>query len=293
MSAVASLDAAAPSPDHHSAPTAGKGKSTSKPGSTVVPISPRRPKFDAWDWEPRIPTAYQSHVCSMKTRFGQRTLRALYPRLQLAAFGLSVTLPILTRDDADQIDAGEASFQQAYLSITSAQKELSQRYEEFLDSNAVKRGLSHNQMREFAIKAFSPNANRALSIFIALDRIVVLVDELWYAGVFTTSQAKRAQMEAVSQVKNFVNAMDGLWKRSKAAIQRAGNAQAVQTVSEAMGSAFGADLSVPEGEDNPELSLDAHGDEASLSAADGEAPDDGQKGSISERRSRKRTSASL
>ncbi|AVQ00371.1 hypothetical protein C7S18_24030 (plasmid) [Ahniella affigens] len=226
----------------------------------------------------------------MKTRFGQRTLRALYPRLQLAAFGLSVTLPILTRDDADQIDAGEASFQQAYLSVTAAQKELSQRYEEFLDSNAVKRGLSYNEMKEFAIKAFSPNANRALSIFIALDRIVTLVDELWYAGVFTTSQTKKAQMEAVAQVKNFVNAMDGLWKRSKSAIQRAGNAEAVQTVSEAMGSAFGADLSVPEGEDNPELSLDAHGDEVSPSAGESEAPAAGHEVSTSERRSRKRSS---
>lgn len=287
MSALPSLEGPSSDPTAESQ-TRPKSESPINTRKATAAISSGRPKFDAWDWEPKISTPFQSHQVSINTRFGQRTIRALFPRLQLAAFGLQVTLPILTRDDSDQINAGEASFQQAYLAVTSAQRDLIQRYESILDSNAVKRSLNYNETRQYTIKAYSPNANRALGIFSALDRIVALADELWYASLFSTSQTKAAQMEAVSQVKNFVNAMDGLWKRSKSAIQRVGTPEAVQKVTEAMGSAFSADLSVPDGEDDSGLTLDAHGDETAPSETANEGVATAQDVSSAERRTRKR-----
>jgi len=180
----------------------------------------RDAEFDAWLWRPSVSAPFVSRTVTLRSIFAQKALRTLFGRLQMASYGMSVTIPILERDQGTTGDILERHFVAALERVLSMQAKTRERCRHWLGANTMLQGV-HYEARGFEIEVFTPNANHALSLFIGLDETITMIDELWYAGVLSASQAKRAVLEARSQVKNFVNEMDGLCRRSKAQVRRA------------------------------------------------------------------------
>lgn len=187
--------------------------------SPDVPVEPTDAGFDAWLWRPSVSAPFVRRTIELRSVFAQKTLRTLFGRLQMSAYGMSVTIPILERDQGQTGDVLERQFVAALERVLAMQARTRDRCRHWL-GNASGTPHVHYVPQSQVVDVFTPNANHALAAFTGLDETITMIDELWYAGIVSASQAKRAILEARAQVKNFVNEMDGLCRRSKAAIRR-------------------------------------------------------------------------
>ena len=176
--------------------------------------------FDPWHWRPQVSAPHIERAVILQSVFAQKALRTLFGRLQMAAYGMSVTIPILERDQGRLGDELEQSFVAALERILALQAKTRERCRHWLGAQATLPGVQYQPQSETLV-VYTPMANHAISVFHGLDETIMQIDSLWYAGVLSASQAKRAILEARSQVKNFVNEMDGLWRRSKASVRKA------------------------------------------------------------------------
>lgn len=218
----------------------------------------KRPAWDPWSWRPRVSAPFVDRTLKLNSVWPQTSFRNLWPRLQLAAYGMSVTIPILERDKGNTVEVLEKAFTDALNDILRHQQSAIARYEALLAENAVSRSLCYDSKEE-RFPVYSPNANRAVALFEGLNRVAILVDELWFAGIFTTMQSKRAIHETRSQIRNFVNRMDGIWKRARAAAMKSGKPEDVASIRAAMGPVFDANLAVEEGQEHDAIEVHDEG----------------------------------
>ncbi|AVP99316.1 hypothetical protein C7S18_20025 [Ahniella affigens] len=190
------------------------------PVTTPNPRAKRQRDFDPWAWRPAV-SAPQLHCeISLKTVFAQKLLQQLFGRLQVALYGMSVTIPIMERDMGATGSKLADVFQRSHQHLTHVQHTTTERYRQWLQAAGAPPAISYQaQTRHFPV--FCPNAKRALEHFSAADNMIQLLDQLWYANVLDATQHKRAVLETCAQVKNFSREMEGLWLRSKAAVLRA------------------------------------------------------------------------
>ncbi|MBK8284297.1 MAG: hypothetical protein IPK97_05135 [Ahniella sp.] len=175
--------------------------------------------FDPWHWRPLVSAPHIERAMILHSVFAQKALRTLFGRLQMAAYGMSVTIPILERDQGRLGDELEQTFVAALERILALQAKTRERCRHWLGAQATLPGVRYQPQSETLV-VYTPMANHALAVFQGLDETIMQIDALWYAGVLSASQAKRAILEARSQVKNFVNEMDGLWRRSKSSLRK-------------------------------------------------------------------------
>lgn len=199
--------------------------------SAEAPVETADAGFDAWFWRPSVSAPFVRRSIELRSVFAQKTFRTLFGRLQMSAYGMSVTIPILERDQGQTGDVLERQFIAALERVLAMQARTRDRCRHWL-GNVVGAPPVHYVAQTQVVDVFTPGANHALDVFTGLDETITMIDELWYAGIVSASQAKRAILEARAQVKNFVNEMDGLCRRSKASIRRtqAGAAESGRSV---------------------------------------------------------------
>lgn len=189
------------------------------PASTSPPRQKRNRDFDPWAWRPAVSAPQLQCEISLNTVFAQKLLQQLYGRLQVALYGMSVTIPIMERDLGVTGSKLAEMFQKSHQHLTHVQHTTAERYRQWLQAAGTLPAISYQaQTRQFPV--FCPNAKRALEHFAAADTLIQLLDQLWYANVLDATQHKRAVLETCAQVKNFSREMEGLWLRSKAAVLR-------------------------------------------------------------------------
>lgn len=199
--------------------------SESDPAVTTRPMKTGRKTkapagFDAWTWRPAVSVPAVDCEVTLQSVFAQKLLNTLFGRLQIALYGMAVTIPILERDRGDTVGKLHAVFEQSHRHLLSVQQQSADRYRQWLERVAAVPTIRYQaETRQFPV--FCPNANRALAHFRLADALIQQLDQLWYATVIDALQHKRAVLETCAQVKNFARDMDGLWVRSKAAVLRA------------------------------------------------------------------------
>lgn len=184
----------------------------------MAPHANQRRSRDGEDFVPSVSHPYREQECELCSVHTQRHLDKLFPRAQISTYQIVVMLPVFaTREEtADCEKILGSTLEDAMTSI----HEMVAQCEERCQATGITSYVKYTDAVRRKVRLYTPEVGAFLAVLLSYDKLMGLLDTLWFNRVFPREQRDEALRRANTLLAGTVKDMARLQVRATTARER-------------------------------------------------------------------------